>query len=117
MVAARLNAIPGMSCVVPGAAFYVMPRFELPEGATDEDFVLGLVRQTGVLCVHGSGFGTKSEDGYFRIVTLADPSQLEEICDLIAAFARQFRGATAASPRRPPSKPAAVEPGKLVLGD
>src|ERR687892_1093717 len=117
LVAARLNAIPGMSCVLPGAAFYVMPRVELPDGATDEDFVLGLVRGTGVLCVHGSGFGAKPEDGYFRIVTLADPSELEEICELIATFARQFRGSTAASTRRPLTKPAAVEPGKLVLGD
>jgi alanine-synthesizing transaminase len=117
LVTARLNAIPGMSCVPPGAAFYVMPRFELPEGASDEDFILGLVRSTGVLCVHGSGFGTKAEDGYFRIVALADPSELEEVCALIASFARQFRGPGAASPRRPLPKPATVEPGKLVLGD
>src|SRR5918996_4502337 len=101
MVAARLNAIPGMSCVVPGAAFYVMPRIELPEGATDEDFVLGLVRSTGVLCVHGSGFGTKPEDGYFRIVALAPPSELEEVCVLIASFARQFRGTAPPGTRRP----------------
>lgn len=117
LVTARLNAIPGMSCVPPGAAFYVMPRIDLPDGATDEDFVLGLVRSTGVLCVHGSGFGTKPEDGYFRIVALASPSELEEVCALIATFTRQFRGAGPAAARRPLPRPAAVATEKLILGD
>ena len=38
---------------------------------------LALLRATGVLCVYGSGFGTRSEDGYFRIVFLASPAELE----------------------------------------
>ena len=46
--------------------------------------------RTGVLCVHGSGFGMNPADGYFRMVTLA-PSQLNEIWDLIADFTRKFR--------------------------
>ncbi|HYX92758.1 MAG TPA: aminotransferase class I/II-fold pyridoxal phosphate-dependent enzyme [Myxococcaceae bacterium] len=119
LITARLNAIEGMSCVAPGAAFYVMPRLELPTGATDEDFVLGLVQKTGVLCVHGSGFGTSPEDGYFRIVALAAIPELEEVCALIASFAREFRASAArtSSPRPPLAKPAAVEARKLVLGD
>jgi alanine-synthesizing transaminase len=119
LITARLNAIEGMSCVAPGAAFYVMPRLELPPGATDEDFVLGLVRRTGVLCVHGSGFGTNPEDGYFRIVALAPLPELEDVCGLIASFAREFRASapTAPVPRQPLSKTAAVERRKLVLGD
>jgi hypothetical protein len=31
-------------------------------------------------------------DGYFRMVTLAAPPQLNEIWDLIADFTRKFRG-------------------------
>ncbi|MEE8129665.1 MAG: aminotransferase class I/II-fold pyridoxal phosphate-dependent enzyme, partial [Vicinamibacterales bacterium] len=64
----RLNAIEGISCVPPAAAFYAMPKVELPPGRTDQDFILGLLRETGVLCVYGSGFGTAPTDGFFRIV-------------------------------------------------
>ena len=86
----RLNAIDGMHVVAPSAAFYAMPRVALPSGVTDADYVLGLLRATGVLCVYGSGFGTKPEDGFFRIVFLADPRELSEIYDLVAGFTRDF---------------------------
>jgi alanine-synthesizing transaminase len=86
----RLNAIPGISVVRPTAAFYAMPKVELPPGATDEDFVLGLLRATGVLCVYGSGFGTAPADGFFRVVFLASPAELSAIYDLIADFTRDF---------------------------
>src|SRR2546430_15615277 len=43
-----LNAIPGMSCVPPTAAFYAMPKVELPPGRTDEAYVLARLRATGV---------------------------------------------------------------------
>ena len=52
-----------------------MPRVSLPPGVTDEDYVLGLLRATGVLCVYGSGFGTEPQDGFFRVVFLASPSR------------------------------------------
>jgi alanine-synthesizing transaminase len=87
---ARLNAIPGMRVVAPTAAFYAMPQVTLPTGATDEDFVLGLLRATGVLCVYGSGFGTRPEDGFFRVVFLASPQELAEIYDLVAGFTADF---------------------------
>jgi alanine-synthesizing transaminase len=86
----RLNAIPGMRCVAPAAAFYAMPQVALPAGMTDEDFVLSLLRETGVLCVYGSGFGTAPADGFFRVVFLAPPSELTEIYDLIERFTREF---------------------------
>ena len=87
---ARLNAIDGITCVAPTAAFYAMPKVDLPPGTTDEDFVLGLLRATGVLCVYGSGFCTAPEDGFFRVVYLAPPSELSEIYALIADFTREF---------------------------
>jgi alanine-synthesizing transaminase len=90
LTVARLNAIEGMHVVAPTAAFYAMPRVTLPPGVTDEQYVLGLLRATGVLCVYGSGFGTKPEDGFFRIVFLADPRELSEIYDLVAGFTRDF---------------------------
>jgi alanine-synthesizing transaminase len=87
---ARLNAIPGMRTVAPSAAFYAMPQVRLPPGVTDEDYVLALLRATGVLCVYGSGFGTRPEDGFFRVVFLASPRELEDIYDLVADFTGDF---------------------------
>jgi alanine-synthesizing transaminase len=86
----RLNAIPGMRCTAPRAAFYAMPRVALPPGRTDEDFVLGLLRATGILCVYGSGFGLPASEGGFRIVFLASPEELEEIYDDLGAFTAEF---------------------------
>jgi alanine-synthesizing transaminase len=87
---ARLNAIDGISVVAPSAAFYAMPKVALPPGVTDEQYVLGLLRATGVLCVYGSGFGTAPADGFFRVVFLASPPELSGIYDLIAGFTRDF---------------------------
>ncbi|HVZ22897.1 MAG TPA: aminotransferase class I/II-fold pyridoxal phosphate-dependent enzyme [Vicinamibacterales bacterium] len=86
----RLNAMPGMSCVAPIAGFYVMPQLQLPAGRTDEDYVLGLLRATGVLCVYGSGFGMPAEGGFFRIVFLAPPDELDEIYRLMADYTASF---------------------------
>jgi len=86
----RLNAIDGVSVVMPTAAFYALPKVELPPGVTDEDYVLALLRETGVLCVHGSGFGAAPEEGYFRVVFLASPAELAGIFDLVADFTRDF---------------------------
>jgi alanine-synthesizing transaminase len=85
-----LNAIPGMSCVRPTAAFYAMARVDLPAGRTDEDYVIGLLRTTGVLTVYGSGFGTRAEDGYLRLVFLAAPDELRDIYGLVADFTKSF---------------------------
>lgn len=91
----RLNAIDGIHTVPPAAAFYAMPRVTLPAGVTDEDYVLALLRATGVLCVYGSGFGTRPEDGFFRVVFLASPAELSTIYDLVADFTRGFLARTA----------------------
>ncbi len=90
LTVARLAAIPGMRCVTPRAAFYAMPQLTLPPGRTDEDFVLGLLRTKGVLCVHGSGFSYPADRGAFRIVYLASLDELETIYDDIAAFTAEF---------------------------
>jgi alanine-synthesizing transaminase len=91
----RLNGIEGISVVAPSAAFYAMPRVALPPDKTDEDFVLELLRATGILCVYGSGFGTNPQDGFFRVVFLASPAELNQIYDDIAEFTQTFlRGAS-----------------------
>jgi len=90
LTSGRINAIAGMRCVTPHAAFYAMPQVSLPPGVTDEDYVLEFLRATGNLCVYGAGFGTRPEDGYFRIVFLAAPDILEKVYDDMAAFTTSF---------------------------
>jgi aspartate/methionine/tyrosine aminotransferase len=85
-----LNASPGMRCVAPKAAFYVLPSVTLPPGRTDEHFVLSLLRETGILCVNGSGFGMAPNQGFFRIVFLANPQELASIYADIGAFTRDY---------------------------
>jgi alanine-synthesizing transaminase len=93
LTTARMNAIPGISCVAPRGAFYAMPKVELPAGRSDADYVLGLLRAKGILCVYGSGFGTAPADGFFRIVFLASLTELGSIYDDVAAFTAEFRSA------------------------
>jgi alanine-synthesizing transaminase len=85
-----LNAIPGVSCVAPNAAFYAMPKVDLPPGRTDEEYVIALLRATGVLCVYGSGFGMPPEAGFLRIVFLASPAELREVFGLMRDFTREY---------------------------
>ena len=65
-------------------------KSRLPPGRTDEQYIVGLLRATGVLCVYGSGFGTRPEDGFFRVVFLASPQDLRRIYARIAEFTREF---------------------------
>jgi len=90
LTADAFNAMPGMRCVAPRAAFYALPAVSLPPGHTDEQFVLALLRETGILVVHGSGFGMPAEAGFFRVVFLADPAELSAIYRDIAAFTGEY---------------------------
>jgi alanine-synthesizing transaminase len=90
LTTSALNAIPGVRCVPPRAAFYAMPSVSLPPGRSDEDYVLALLRETGILCVYGSGFGMRPDEGAFRIVFLADPSELASVFADLAAFTRDY---------------------------
>jgi aspartate/methionine/tyrosine aminotransferase len=90
MTADMLNAIPNMRCVAPRAAFYAMPSVTLPPGRTDEDFVLALLRETGILCVYGSGFGVPADRGCFRIVFLPNPTELAAVYRDIDTFTREY---------------------------
>jgi aspartate/methionine/tyrosine aminotransferase len=85
-----LRAIPGVTCSAPAAAFYAMPKVDLPAGRTDEDYVLALLRATGILCVYGSGFGMPPADGFLRIVFLAAPDELREIYQMMGAFTADY---------------------------
>jgi len=85
-----LNAIPGISCVKPEGAFYAFPKVQLPDGISDEAYVLELLEETGVLVVYGSGFGQKPNTHHFRIVFLPDEETLVKSYKLIAEFTSRF---------------------------
>jgi len=82
----RIRGMEGLSCEIPASAFYLMIKAERLGGRTDEEFVLDLLKETGVLVVPGSGFGTDPEQGYFRMVYLADEAMLDDIFNRIDRF-------------------------------
>ena len=69
LVVKRLNEIDGISCKLPNGAFYTFPKILHNGWKDDKDFVLDLLDKTGILTVHGSGFGELGK-GHFRIVYL-----------------------------------------------
>jgi alanine-synthesizing transaminase len=83
----RLNAIEGISCKMPKGAFYVFPEINLDSRWKDDlQFVVDLLKKTGVLTVHGSGFGTAFGAGHFRIVYLPSEQVLEQAMDKLEYF-------------------------------
>ncbi len=85
LVVKRLNEIDGISCKLPNGAFYTFPKILHNGWKQDKDFVLDLLDKTGILTVHGSGFG-ESGKGHFRIVYLPDEQVLEQAMDKLTDF-------------------------------
>jgi len=83
-----LRAIPGISVVEPQGAFYAMPRIQLPGVDDDERFILELLHETGVLFVHGSGFGERPGTQHFRVVFLPPEAVLTEAFETLGRFIR-----------------------------
>jgi aspartate aminotransferase len=92
MVVEMLNRAPGIRCHKPEGAFYVFPDIHGCLGrtsaggktiATDEDFCLALLEETGVAAVHGAAF---MFPGHFRISYATDDASLKEACTRIQAF-------------------------------
>ena len=95
MVVEMLNQVPGLTCAVPGGAFYVYPSCagvlgkKTPAGKTletDTDYIAYLLEAEGVAAVQGSAFGLAP---YFRISYAIAETQLEDAC-------RRIKRATAA---------------------
>ena len=76
----RLNEMDGVSCAKPEGAFYVFPKIHAigKRWKTDMEFALGLLRETGVLMVHGSGFDASYGAGHVRGVFLPPIETLEQ---------------------------------------
>jgi alanine-synthesizing transaminase len=85
-VVKRLNAM-GIQCKVPHGAFYIFAKINLDSRwKDDKQFVIDLLNNTGVLTVHGSGFGSTYGSGHFRIVYLPPEEMLEKAMDKLERF-------------------------------
>lgn len=87
----RLNEIEGISCAKPEGAFYVFPRIN-PVGSkwkTDMEFAVELLKETGVLLVHGSGFDPIYGAGHVRAVFLPPVEMLEQAFNEVERFMRR----------------------------
>lgn len=84
-----LNAVPGIHCVPPQAAFYAFPRLEIAR--SDTEFVTELIRETGVVVVPGDGFGQAPGTKHFRLVFLPAEDQLRQGLARISEFVRKWK--------------------------
>lgn len=84
----RLDAVKRISYTEPKGAFYIFPKIDLDGSRwkSDADFVMDLLKTTGVLSVHGSGFGKQYGQGHFRMVFLPPLEMLEEAMNRLEKF-------------------------------
>jgi len=94
LVVEMLNQAPGITCHKPEGAFYVFPSMRGCLGKTsakgakitdDESFVIALLDEEGVACVHGAAFMCPD---HFRISYATDTASLREACSRIQRFCR-----------------------------
>lgn len=86
---ARLNVVPGLSCLVPDGTFYLFPNCagvigkKTPDGKTietDLDFVLYLLDGVGVAALQGAAYGLSP---YFRLSIATSMDAIKTACDRI----------------------------------
>jgi aspartate aminotransferase len=81
-----LAAIPKVSCVMPGGAFYLFPnvgRYLSAKAPTTLELARLLLEEKGIATVPGEGFGAP---GYLRISFARPLEELREGASRIAAF-------------------------------
>lgn len=93
----RLNAVPGLSCLVPDGAFYLFPNCSgvigktTPDGKTienDLDFVLYLLDGVGVAALQGAAYGLSP---YFRLSIATSMDVIKAACDRIESAVAALR--------------------------
>lgn len=90
----RLNEIEGISSTMPEGAFYIFPKIHEvgSRWKTDMDFVVELLRETGILAVNGSGFDPVYGAGHMRMVFLPPVQMLEEAFNELERFMKKRKG-------------------------
>ncbi len=83
----RLNEIPGITTRRAMGALYMFPKVDLGNNwNTDKDFVFDLIKEEGVVLVHGSGFCQEFGKSHFRTILLPPMDTLETAYDLLEKF-------------------------------
>jgi aspartate/methionine/tyrosine aminotransferase len=87
----RLNEIEGISTTRPEGAFYIFPKIHGvgTRWKTDMEFVVKLLRETGVLIVNGSGFDPVYGKGHARAVFLPPIEELDEAFNALEQFMKK----------------------------
>ena len=87
----RLNEIEGISATKPEGAFYIFPRIHDvgTRWKDDMEFVIELLKETGVLIVNGSGFDPVFGKDHARIVFLPPCEELEGAFDCMELFMKK----------------------------
>lgn len=87
-----LTVIPGVSCVLPGGAMYLFPKFdpEMYPIHDDQHFVIELLRATHVMVTNGRGFNLPTPD-HLRFVSLPEVPVLTEAIGRIAGYLDTLR--------------------------
>ena len=89
----RLNEIEGISTTKPEGAFYIFPKIHDvgTRWKTDMDFVVDLLKKTGVLIVNGSGFDPVYGKGHARAVFLPPIPELNEAFNALELFMKKSK--------------------------
>jgi alanine-synthesizing transaminase len=92
----RLNEIEGISATKPEGAFYIFPKIHDVGNRwkNDMEFVVQLLRETGVLIVNGSGFDPDYGKDHARIVFLPPCEELEEAFNCLEQFMKKKQKTT-----------------------
>lgn len=87
----RLNEMEGVSCSQPEGAFYFFPKIHGvgSKWKTDMEFAVELLKKTGVLLVHGSGFDPIYGAGHIRGVFLPPIETLEKALNEVERFIKK----------------------------
>ncbi|HYI23835.1 MAG TPA: aminotransferase class I/II-fold pyridoxal phosphate-dependent enzyme, partial [Thermomicrobiales bacterium] len=79
-----LNAIDGISCVMPKGAFYAFPNITRT-GLSSREFADRLLEEYGVAGIAGTSFGDAGE-GYIRLSYANSEANLQKAIDRVAAM-------------------------------
>ena len=84
----RLNEMDLISTRRAKGALYMFPKIDLKgtPWKTDKDFVLDLIKEEGVVLVHGSGFCAEFGQNHFRTILLPPMATLEAAYDKMESF-------------------------------
>ena len=87
----RLNEIDGITTRKAKGALYMFPKIDLSgtPWKSDKEFVWDLIKEEGVVLVHGSGFCEEFGQDHFRSVLLAPVPVLEDAYDKVERFIKR----------------------------